>query len=294
MKILITGSNGMLGTDLCDLLSKDNTIIGIDLIGTLFPVADHSFHQMSITNSDDIKKIIDEEKPDVVIHTAAFTDVDGCENDPLKAKNLNIEGTKKIVSAISEQGIPLIFISTDFVFDGKKTKPYVEDDMPSPISVYGKTKLEAEEFIEANLLNYTIVRTSWLFGKHGKNFVDTIISKSKTGKGLKIVDDQVGSPTYTKDLAIAISKLLKNNILNGRNVFHITNSGNCSWYEFANRIISVKGIGEVNIEPIVSGQLERSAKRPNFSVLSNKRFEKATGYKMRLWKDALEDYLNNE
>ena len=287
MKILVTGSSGMLGRDICKVFSADSEVIGIDIAG------DEGSYKADITDIAEINEIFTKEKPDIVIHSAAYTDVDGCERDPDKAYRINTEGTRNIAEACSSIGTPLIFISTDFVFDGSKDSPYKEDEETGPINVYGRSKLKAEESLGEFSGHYVIVRTSWLYGAHGKNFVDTIIKKAQENKVLKVVDDQVGSPTYTKDLALALKDLIGSGDLSGSEIYHISNTGDCSWYAFTRKIIDLSGGMEgVMVEPIASTELARAAERPKYSVLDTGKFEERTGQKMRSWKEALGEFIS--
>lgn len=296
MKILITGSSGMLGTELCGVLGAEHEIGGIDLVAPSVQCSmSDVFYEADITDAGKIKGIFDKERPDLVIHAAAWTDVDGCEKDPEKAYAVNAEGTKSIVKAAAGEGIPVVLVSTDFVFDGEKQSPYTEEDAAKPLSVYGKTKWEAEEAVKNGLSRYAVVRTSWLFGRNGKNFVNTIIEKSRTEKKLRIVNDQVGSPTYAKDLARALERLIETVGVPGKEMFHVSNSGQCSWFDFAREILSdVKETAGVKVEPVTSSELARPAPRPGFSVLDNSKFQKTTEYEMRSWEDALKEYVDNE
>jgi dTDP-4-dehydrorhamnose reductase len=296
MKILITGSSGMLGTELCEVLGKENEIVAVDVTGPQTSAAGpRAFYEASVTDAEKMKEIFDKEKPDMVIHAAAFTDVDGCEKDPDRAYEVNVKGTRNIVEAAAKNDVPTVYISTDFVFDGEdRNIPYREDDKCGPLSVYGKTKYEAEKALGNDLSRYAIVRTSWLFGKNGKNFVNTIIAKSKKEKRLSVVDDQVGSPTYATDLAGALARLVDTGI-EAKEIFHVSNSGSCSWFEFARQVLSdIRADEDISVEPITAARLGRPAKRPRFSVLDNGKFEKKTGHKMRPWQDALKDYIDNE
>ena len=216
--------------------------------------------------------------------------------DKLKAYRINSVGTGNIARACKKAGAALIYISTDFVFNGRKTRPYVEADKTDPLSIYGDSKLKGEVFIRKTLDRYFILRTSWLYGKHGKNFVDTIIAKAKTEKVLKVVRDQAGSPTYTKHLAKAIHVLLDKVI--GRSgvfteafgVYHLSNSGAVSWYGYARAILKLAG-PKVRVVSITSGDLSRPAKRPSMSVMDCSKFSKLTNYRMRGWKEALSEYI---
>ncbi len=293
-KILITGSSGMLGIDLCQELSKDYEVYGID---NRSKPAVHRYFECDITDENGILSVISKVRPDIVIHTAAWTDVDGCELDEKKAYEINSEGTENVALACEENGSALVYLSTDFVFDGKKKSPYKETDEPAPISVYGDSKFVGEETIQRIWPKHFILRTSWLYGKHGRNFVDTIIENSKTEKELKVVDDQVGSPTYTIDLTKAIHRLIDKIIMTYNlqlttcGIYHISNTGKVSWYEYAKTILALTG-SKTKVLPISSAELNRPAKRPAMSVLDNLKFEKFTGHKMRGWKEALKEYLS--
>lgn len=294
MKVLVTGSSGMLGVDLCQILSNDHEVVGIDIkerqaargVGPRCKAID-----ADITNHEEIEKIVLTEKPDIMVHTAAWTDVDGCELDKSKTEKVNVTGTEVITEAACKIRSPLIYISTDFVFNGKNKTPYKEDDKPDPISVYGMSKYKGEARIKSKLKNYVIVRTSWLFGKNGNNFIKAILKKAENEKIIKVVNDQEGSPTYTKDLSCALKKLIEFGPFNWGNIFHVSNSGTCTWYDYAVEIIKTAGMKGVKVEPIASLELARPAKRPSYSVLDNKKFQEATAYKMPHWKDAFRRYM---
>lgn len=285
----------MLGLDLCQELRKDYVVEGADI--TASARQDVKFYQSDITDRNNIAGIIADARPNIVIHAAAWTDVDGCEREKDKAYLVNATGAENVALACRDAGATLIYISTDFVFDGKSVKPYKETDKPAPLSVYGNSKLKGEDSIRKALKNHYILRTSWLYGKNGKNFVDTIIANASTEKLLKVVDDQIGSPTYTKDLAKAIHKLLDKLAqgpvvrVQGPGIYHVSNSGKVSWYDYARAIVKFAG-SKTKILPIRSDELDRPAKRPEMSVLDNSKFTKLTGYKMRNWKTALKEYLS--
>ena len=272
-KILITGAKGMLGHDLIDKL-KDYEIIATDI------------DELDVTKESAISQIKDS-NPDIIVHLAAYTDVDGCEDNISQAFEVNALGTRNVAIASKELDIPMIYISTDYVFDGKKDSPYFEFDTPNPLNIYGKSKLAGEWFTQ-NLSPFPIiVRTSWLYDKYGKNFVYTILNLAKRNNTLKIVDDQIGSPTYTKDLAEAL-KLIIGSPQPG--IYHVTNSGFCSWYEFAKEILSLKTIN-VNVIPIKSEELKRPATRPKNSKLHNFIFYKTYGIHLPNWRSALKSFL---
>ncbi|MGB2705628.1 MAG: dTDP-4-dehydrorhamnose reductase [Candidatus Omnitrophota bacterium] len=281
-KILVTGSSGMLGTDLCNELKSEYDIVGLDISGQ------GDFVRCDITDKDKVVKSILNAKPDLVIHAAAWTDVDGCEREPDKARKVNEGGTRNVAKAARALDAPLVYISTDFVFDGNKKSPYTEKDAPRPLNIYSKSKLEGEKTC-ATLGKYIIARSGWLYGSNGNNFVDTIIEKAKKESELRVVDDQWGSPTYTEDFAKAIGKLLSAQGANG--IYHISNKGEVSWFDYAREILKIAGVNNVKLIPINSSQLGRPAKRPAFSVLDNTKFEKATGFIMRPWQEALKEYL---
>jgi dTDP-4-dehydrorhamnose reductase len=275
MKIMIIGSEGMLGHDLVDVLSLEH-----DVITTTYETLD-------IT---DIKKTIDTVKnnnPDVVVHAAAFTDVDASESNMDLAYKVNALGTRNVAVACREADSAMVYICTDYVFDGTNTTPYYEYDQTKPLGVYGKTKHAGEVYLRDILNNFYIVRTSWLYGYHGPNFVATMLDLAKTTDTISVVDDQVGSPTYTVDLANAIATLIKRP---SYGIYHVTNSDQCSWYEFAREIFKQAEI-EVNLKPVTTEEFPRPAPRPKYSVLENYNW-KMEGYPpIRSYKEALSDYL---
>jgi len=274
MRIAITGSSGMLGTALVKELKSSNELLEIDIKAGI-----------DITDANRIREVITDFKPGLIIHAAAMTDVDGCELDPDKAKAVNIQGTKNIVDATGQT--KLIYISTDYVFDGKQDlkRPYKETGVPAkPVSVYGQTKLEAERYIQNNLDDYLIIRTSWLFGPGGKNFILSILNLAKKQKELKVVNDQFGIPTYTPDLAKAIAGII-NNPVTATKILHLTNSDFTSWYGFAQEIVNISEL-ENEIKSISTEELKRPAARPK-----NSRLESVYAKPMRSWKEALREYL---
>ena len=287
-KILVIGSSGMLGVDLCVELGKTYDVIGLDM-RTINP--DHI--ACDITNKEEFFASVKNANPELIIHTAALTQVDGCEKDPKLAKKINVEGTANVSGVAAELDVPLIYISTDFVFDGKSETAYVESDAPNPVNVYAETKLAGEKIV-AELKRYIIIRAGWLYGSAGKNFVDAILNIAKGQKEITVVDDQIGCPTYTKDLVIAINKLLGLLKKDVQDIYHISNSGSTSWYNYAREIIKLSNVKDVKVVPIKSDELRRPARRPSFSVLDNTKFENKTGYKLRSWKKALGEYLNDQ
>lgn len=295
MRILITGACGMLGRDLVEVLAEGQELYLLDV--QKFPSSlssQFSTLTLDITDSAKTYREITRINPDIVIHSAAYTDVDGAETNMDLAFRVNALGTRNIALACQRFDTELLYISTDFVFDGEKGESYLEFDRPNPQSIYGKSKYWGELYIDSFLNRFYIVRSSWLFGKNGKNFVTTMLNLAKQKKEIEVVNDQIGSPTYTKDLAQAIAQLIgregKDSITRANlyGIWHITNSGQCSWYEFAGEILQDS---DVLLKPITSEELNRPAKRPKYSVLENS-VRKLQGWKsLRHWKEALKDYL---
>lgn len=275
MKILITGSNGMLGHDLQDALKEKH-----ELILT-------TSKSLDITDKNHTIEFICDAKPDIVINSAAYTDVDGCEENESLAYAVNGEGVRNLALACSRLDCPLVHISTDYIFNGKKDSPLVEDDEIGPISVYGKSKLKGEEAILEILDKYFIVRTAWLYGTNGKNFPRTMLKLAENHSEITVVYDEVGTPTYTPDLAKAISELIETDFYG---IYHITNSGSCSWCEFARYIFDVADV-DVKVIPVTASEFARPAPRPSYSVLNNRNWIK-NGFKpLRNYKEAIKEYI---
>ena len=272
MKVLVTGANGMLGQDLCPILED----AGYEVIET-------DIQTLDITNPDIVNGVMETEKPDVVIHCAAYTNVDKAEEDINTARLINVTGTENIAKACNQHNAAMVYISTDYVFDGgvntKRTEPYKPTDKTAPLNSYGLTKLEGEEAVKKNLRKYYICRTSWLYGIHGKNFVETMISLSDETE-LKVVDDQIGCPTWTVDLSDAIIKILKTKPYG---TYHTCGGGSTSWYGFAKEIFKLAELN-VNLKPCKTEEFPRPAKRPAYSIMDN-------GGLLRDWKAALKEYM---
>jgi dTDP-4-dehydrorhamnose reductase len=276
MKILILGYKGMLGSDLMQRLGGRHEVIGRDI------------DEIDITLESSCREVFSDVMPEIVVNAAAYTDVDGCESNRERCFTVNAEGVRNICLASGQIGARVVHYSTDYVFDGTKGEPYLEDDRTNPLSAYGESKLAGELYLRQYAGDFTLIRTEWLYGRNGKNFVKTILAKANEENHLKVVDDQIGSPTFTWDLAGATRLLIEGN---HKGVFHVTNRGSCSWYEFACEILASKGIKDVTVAPISSDQLKRPARRPAYSVLSCRRFIETTGKTMRFWKLALQEYL---
>jgi len=305
MKVLITGALGMLGRALADVFQGD------ELSGLVREESKSDrikLYACDITEGARVRQVVDSLKPDVVIHGAAYTDVDGCERDRDKAFRVNFEGTKNLVDAVGGMKCFFIFISTDYVFDGSKKGAYTEEDSTRPLSVYGQSKLKAEEYIRSCVTgdqkkkyaaHFLMVRTSWLYGKGGRNFVDTMIRLGDEKASLDIVSDQRGRPTYTVDLAKALKRVVlkypwKNKLGSDGtiDILHIANSGETTWADFAEEIFRLMG-KKIQISRISSQELNRPAPRPANSVLNTSRYEKLTGDPLRSWKEALREYLKS-
>ena len=269
----------MLGRDLSALLHACHAVIGADL------------PEVDITNPRLVQATIQGAGLDVVIHTAAFTAVDDCERRPEAAFKVNAEGTRNLAVACREASVPLLYISTDYVFDGGKPTPYVENDTPNPLNVYGASKLQGEKYIAELLPAAWIVRTSWLFGPFGKNFVRTILERARQGNSLRVVDDQFGAPTYTVDLAGKLEQI----VMKGRpGVYHATNQGYCSWFEFAGEILRQSGLSHIPLAAIPTTASDRPALRPRNSRLAHTRLESEGLGLLPAWQDALKRYLEKE
>lgn len=270
MKILVTGADGMLGQDLCPILED----CGHEVIETDLP-------EIDITKPDVILDVLSSEKPDVVIHCAAYTNVDKAEEDIETARLINAIGTKNVAEVCAKLDIPILYISTDYVFDGKSDVPYLPNSPKNPINNYGLTKSEGEDEVRKLCEKYYIVRTSWLYGHHGKNFVETMLSLANKDE-LKVVNDQTGCPTWTVELSNGITKILEENKPYG--IYHVCGSGSTTWYGFAKQIFEFSKL-KVNLFPCKTEEFPRPAARPHYSVMNNDKI-------CRDWKLALKDYLD--
>ncbi len=278
--LLVIGAKGMLGRDLMGILHSSfshDEVIGWDI------------EEMDIQKEDESVTKIEKLRPEIVIHIAAYTDVDGCELNKGKAFAVNAEGTRHVALAASKCRAKMVYLSTDYVFDGEKKEPYLEGDPPHPLNVYGDSKLKGEQYVQEWVKDSLIIRTQWLYGPFGKNFVDSILRQTREKSALSIVNDQMGSPTYTADLARAISGLIR---FEARGIFHVANSDSCTWCTFAEAILELSGIRRVKVLPISSKELDRPAVRPSYSVLNCQKLKKEIGLTMRPWSEALKDYLS--
>lgn len=277
MKILITGANGQLGRELQKQYKEKDV--------ELFPT---DVKDLDITDVKEVNKFVTEYKPDVIINCAAHTQVDKCEEQMDLAYKINAIGAKNLASAAFNIGAEIVQVSTDYVFNGGGNTELTEFDIPDPQTVYGKTKLDGENFVKTLNPKYYIVRTAWLYGD-GNNFVKTMIKLSENHHELKVVHDQVGTPTSTVDLAKVIIKLIEEK---NYGLFHCTCKGICSWYDFAKEIFRLKNI-DINIIPCNTEEFPRPAKRPKYSVLRNYMLELTTGDITKQWQESLKNYIED-
>ena len=276
MKVLVTGSRGMLGSDLVDVLGMKHSVIGVDI------------DEIDITDRQAVQDRMATWSPDVLINVAAFTDVDGSEKEQELAFRVNSDGVENLALVCRAMGIHLIQLSTDYVFDGKKQGAYGEADRPNPLGIYGKSKWEGERKARRALPEVCIVRTAWLYGMGGRNFVRAILDQAERKTVLRVVHDQKGSPTSTRDLARALQAVAEKRLVG---IYHVTNQGFCTWFEFAGKILELSGKSGVEVVPISTAELGRPAMRPANSVLDCMKFQRDTGMILRDWKDALGSYL---
>ena len=280
-KILVIGAKGMLGRDLVETLRSsfpEDEITGWDV------------EEIDIQEERSTVTRIGNLEPGVIINLAAYTDVDGCELNEKKAFAINAEGMKHVAVGAAACGAKVVTLSTDYIFDGKKESPYIEEDPPHPLNVYGRSKWKGEQYVLELVKDALIVRTQWLYGKHGKNFVASILRQAREKAVLSVVNDQIGSPTYTLDLSQAISLLIKRKT---RGIFHVANSHSCTWYDYARTILKLSGIEGVKVIPVSSKELAYPAVRPAYSVLDTKKLRREMGLTLRPWAEALKDYLSS-
>ena len=277
-KVMITGAEGMLGADLVPRLEK---VKGLEIERA-------TIDDLDITELARVRDRMLAVKPDIVIHCAAYTAVDEAEEEQHTAYLVNACGTKNIAFFCRELGAEMYYVSTDYVFNGDSDQHYLETDKVNPINAYGSTKQAGERFVQDLVERHKICRTSWLCGVHGPNFIETILKLAKRQKTIKVINDQVGRPTFTVDLAEQIAQLLD---VEEYGIFHLTNSGYCTWYRFACQIIELAGVEGVSVRPITTEEFRSLAKRPKFSVLENKRFAELGLKSAPHWEDGLKRYL---
>jgi len=290
MNILITGGKGQLGTEILKCFENNKTEIGVpDILKVKNEVTAIDVDTLDITNLTSVLELFEKNKYDCIINCAAYTNVDKCETDVEIAFKVNALGSRNLAIAAEKIGAKLIHISTDYVFSGEGTQPFVEWDDCAPQSVYGKTKYLGEKYVREFCSRYFIIRTAWLYGYYGNNFVKTIMKAARERGELKVVDDQRGNPTNAADLAHHILKLITTQEYG---VFHGTGTGECSWFDFATKIVEFAGINAV-IKPCTTDEFPRPAKRPAFSSLENMMLKTTVGDEFRPWELALKYFIDN-
>ena len=279
MKIIVTGSRGQLGSDVTAQLKTE----GIEVIEASLP-------EIDITDSNAVENLVAESRADGVIHCAAYTNVDLAESEKELCRKINVDGTLNIARSCKNHDIPLLFTSTDYVFSGEGNTPFETDSEKAPCNFYGESKLGGENAVIENCDKYFILRISWVFGENGKNFVKTMLKLAETKSEINVVADQIGSPTYTKDLAVLICQMIKSDKYG---VYHATNEGFCSWADFAEKIMEYSVL-PVKINRISSDEYKSAAVRPLNSRLSKKSLDKAGFCRLPDWHDALKRFLSTE
>ena len=275
---VVIGVRGMLGTDLVEVLRAD---------GGFSRVAGGDLPEVDITSKGSIERFLEGLNADCIFNCAAFTDVDGCESQRELAFAVNGEAAGNLSAVAETLGARLIHVSTDFVFDGRKSEPYVEDDRPGPLSVYGESKLLGEQRVAEEGKDWVIARTAWLYGRAGRNFVDTVLRLAQEKDELVGVTDQVGSPTWARDLAAALAALARSD---AQGIFHVVNAGGCSRYEQVQFILDCAGVPKP-VKPVDSSAFPRPATVPASSVLSVAKLAREVGHAMRPWQEALREYV---
>lgn len=276
MRVLVTGVKGQLGYDVMNELAKRGYEgVGVDV------------DEMDITDARKVDEVITKAQVDKVVHCAAYTAVDAAEDNVELCRRVNAEGTENIAKVCKRLDLPMVYLSTDYVFDGEGERPWEPDDERDPLNVYGQTKYEGELAVERNLDKYFIVRIAWVFGVNGKNFIKTMLNLAQNHDTITVVDDQVGSPTYTYDLARLLVDMIETEKY-GR--YHATNEGLCTWYEFAKEIFRQAGV-DVKVVPVTSKQFQAKAKRPHNSRMNKDKLEAMGFQRLPSWQDALSRYL---
>lgn len=276
MRVLVTGWDGLLGTSLVRLLQERHEVVGIG-------VADGEISDVSFVRSR-----LEAFDPDAVVHLAAMTAVDACEGEEADAFRINAEGSRVVAAEAERSNASVLALSTDYVFDGKKATPYGEEDPPRPLSVYGRSKLAGEEAVRAAATRWAVVRSAWLFGPGGRNFVSTVLDLLASRPVVHVVRDQVGSPTYSLDLAKALVTLVERR---ARGTYHVVNRGSASWFDLARAAAEAAGLDPERVQPTRTKEMPRPALRPAYSVLDAARVRERHGIELRPWREALREYV---
>lgn len=277
MKVLVTGINGQLGHDVIrELEKRGHEAVGVDI------------EEMDITDAACVRRVMTRTVPEAVIHCSAYTAVDRAEEEVELCRRVNAEGTKNVAEVCAELDCKLLYLSTDYIFSGEGERPWEPGDEPDPLNVYGLTKYEGEQEIKSRINKFFIVRISWVFGVNGNNFIKTMLRLGRENGAVRVVDDQIGSPTYTYDLAVLLVDMIETEKYGE---YHATNEGVCSWYEFAKEIFAVAGMSEVEVTPVSSEEFPVKAKRPKNSRMSKEELIKNGFNKLPSWQDAVKRYV---
>lgn len=277
MKLLIIGSKGMLGSKFVSMLKDEHEVYEADL------------PEIDITDSISCERFVEKVSPQYIIHCAAYTAVDNAEDDRGLCEKVNVLGSKNVAAAAEKAGATLVYYSTDYIFDGSKGEPYLEDDPVNPVNFYGKTKLDGERAVRENCAKHYIMRITWLFGENGKNFPAAMLKLAETKSELNVVDDQLGSPTYTEDVVKQTMKLIESG---GFGTYHSSAEGICSWFDVAKYTFETAGV-DMKLNAIPSSEYPTKAARPAYSYLENANLKKLGINLMPDWKDGIERYINN-
>jgi dTDP-4-dehydrorhamnose reductase len=276
--MFVTGAHGLLGREIADFFRGEYEIRATDR------------DECDVMIPEELDKSIGDFAPDVVVHCAAYTAVDRAETDEAAAVSLNAAGTRNVARVCRDIGCLLVTYGSDYIFDGSSSRPYREDDAARPLSAYGRSKLLAEKALAEENPRFLLIRSQWLFGAHGRNFVSTVIDKARRGDPLRIVTDQTGTPTYTRDLAFATKLLID---AGAQGTFHFSNAGETNWFEFAAYAIARSGQRPASLSPARTGDLAYPAPRPAYSVLSKEKYIRVTGVPPRSWEDAVAEFLTD-
>ena len=276
MRLLITGGHGLLGKEIAQVFDRSTTIRTTDR------------EEWDVTDPAACRREVDGFRPDAVVHCAAYTAVDRAESEPEMARILNVEGTRNVARACRERGALMVTFGTDYIFDGAASRPYREEDPANPLSVYGKTKWAAEQALREEGADHLLVRTQWMFGPAGKNFIRTILEKARRGEALRVASDQVGCPTFSRDLAVAVRNLLG---ARARGTVHFSSEGETSWFGLARHVLERCGLPAALLSPALTRDLPYPAPRPAYGVLSKEKYREVTGASPRPWEEAVGEYL---
>lgn len=277
MKVLVTGINGQLGHDVMgELKKRGHEAVGVDI------------EEMDITDAECVKRVMTQTAPEAVIHCSAYTAVDRAEEEVELCRQVNAEGTKNVAEVCAGLDCKLLYLSTDYIFSGEGERPWEPGDEPDPLNIYGLTKFEGEQEIKSRMDKYFIVRISWVFGVNGNNFIKTMLRLGRENGSVRVVDDQIGSPTYTYDLAVLLVDMIETEKYGE---YHASNEGTCSWYEFAKEIFAAAGMNEVEVTPVSSEEFPAKAKRPKNSRMSKEKLVKNGFNKLPSWQDAVKRYV---